>query len=48
MVNKLMAGQDKEDRLVAIRDANAVKKEDRTDRMEDYLEVIYELVQQKG
>src|SRR6476660_7134617 len=48
MVNKLMAGQDKEDRLVAIREANAVKKEDRTDRMEDYLEVIYELVEQKG
>src|SRR6476619_8248284 len=48
MVNKLMAGQDKEDRLVAIREANAVKKEERTDRMEDYLEIIYELVQQKG
>lgn len=35
-------------RLEAIRDANSVKKEDRTDRMEDYLEVIYELVEQKG
>jgi Mn-dependent DtxR family transcriptional regulator len=34
-------------RLEAIRDANSVKKEDRTDRMEDYLEVIYELVEQK-
>ena len=48
MINKLMTGPDKENRLVAIRDANSVKKEDRTDRMEDYLEVIYELVQQKG
>ena len=38
----------KENRLEAIRDANSVKKEDRTDRMEDYLEVIYELVEQKG
>lgn len=36
------------DRLEAIRDANSGKKEDRTDRMEDYLEVIYELVEQKG
>jgi Mn-dependent DtxR family transcriptional regulator len=35
-------------RLEAIRDANSAKKEDRTDRMEDYLEVIYELVEQKG
>ena len=48
MINKLMTGPDKENRLVAIRDANNVKKEDRTDRMEDYLEVIYELVEQKG
>ena len=48
MINKLMTGPDKGNRLVAIRDANSVKKEDRTDRMEDYLEVIYELVQQKG
>jgi Mn-dependent DtxR family transcriptional regulator len=38
----------KNDRLEAIRDANSAKKEDRTDRMEDYLEVIYELVEQKG
>ena len=37
MINKLMTGPDKENRLVAIRDANSVKKEDRTDRMEDYL-----------
>jgi Mn-dependent DtxR family transcriptional regulator len=38
----------KNNRLEAIRDANSAKKEDRTDRMEDYLEVIYELVEQKG
>ena len=43
-----MTGLDKENRLAAIRDANNVKKEDRTDRMEDYLEVIYELVEEKG
>ena len=36
------------DRLVAIREANSVKKDERTDRMEDYLEVIYELVEEKG
>ena len=35
-------------RLVAIREANSVKKDERTDRMEDYLEVIYELVEEKG
>jgi Mn-dependent DtxR family transcriptional regulator len=46
----------KSHRLESIRNAHNVKKEggggggveDRTDRMEDYLEVIYELVQQKG
>ena len=38
----------KDNRLEAIRDANSAKKEDRTDRMEDYLEVIFELVEQKG
>ena len=38
----------KGNRLEAIRDANSAKTEDRTDRMEDYLEVIYELVKQKG
>ena len=50
LMNKLseMTGLEKDNRLVAIRDANSVKKQDRTDRMEDYLEVIYELVQQKG
>lgn len=49
-MNKLteISGLDKDNRLLAIRDANSVKKQDRTDRMEDYLEVIYELVQQKG
>ena len=43
-----MTGLDKDNRLEAIRSANSVKKDDRTDRMEDYLEVIYELVQEKG
>lgn len=49
-MNKLseMTGLDKDNRLEAIRFANSVKKEDRTDRMEDYLEVIYELIQEKG
>jgi Mn-dependent DtxR family transcriptional regulator len=35
-------------RLESIRDANGAKREDRTTRMEDYLEVIYELIQEKG
>ncbi|MDP9490191.1 MAG: transcriptional regulator MntR [Thermoproteota archaeon] len=50
VMNKLseMTGLDKENRLEAIRYANSVKKEDRTDRMEDYLEVIYELIQERG
>ena len=50
LMNKLseMTGLDKDNRLQAIRYANSVKKEDRTDRMEDYLEVIYELIQEKG
>lgn len=50
MINKLdgVAGVQRYNRLDAIREANSVKKEDRTDRMEDYLEVIYELVEQKG
>ena len=38
----------KNTRLELIRDANGAKREDRTTRMEDYLEVIYELIQQKG
>jgi Mn-dependent DtxR family transcriptional regulator len=50
LINKLseMTELEKDNRLVAIRDANSVKKDHRTDRMEDYLEVIYELVQRKG
>ncbi len=50
LMNKLseVTGLDEDNRLSAIRDANSVKKQDRTERMEDYLEVIYELVQQKG
>ena len=38
----------KGNRLESIRNAHNVRKEERTDRMEDYLEVIYELIQQKG
>src|SRR5918911_4675914 len=42
-----------ENRLKSIRDAHDKKEgggqeQPRTDRMEDYLEVIYELIQQKG
>ena len=32
----------------SIRKVNSVQRKQRTDRMEDYLEIIYELVQQKG
>lgn len=35
-------------RLASIRDANKIERGSRTDRMEDYLEVVYELVHQKG
>ncbi|WP_337862036.1 transcriptional regulator MntR [Nitrososphaera sp.] len=35
-------------RLDSIRDAHNVEKASRTTRMEDYLEVIYELIQHKG
>jgi Mn-dependent DtxR family transcriptional regulator len=35
-------------RLSSIREANRTIRDERTDRMEDYLEVIYELVLQKG
>jgi Mn-dependent DtxR family transcriptional regulator len=36
-------------RLASIRDANRIGRwNSRTDRMEDYLEVVYELVHQKG
>lgn len=38
----------KGDRLESIRDAHNVEKMARTTRMEDYLEVIYELIQHKG
>lgn len=50
LMNKLneITGLEEDNRLDAIRDANSGKKEDRTDRMEDYLEVVYELVGQKG
>jgi hypothetical protein len=41
-----------ENRLKSIRSAhnkkNALQSQQQTDRMEDYLEVIYELIQQKG
>jgi Mn-dependent DtxR family transcriptional regulator len=47
--NKLYQGNRRhETRLTSIREANRTAKENRTDRMEDYLEVIYELVLQKG
>ena len=36
------------DRLESIRHAHNAKREERTDRMEDYLEVIYELIEQKS
>ncbi len=32
----------------SIRKVNSSQRRERTDRMEDYLEIIYELVQQKG
>ena len=35
-------------RLASIRDANRIVRGSGTDRMEDYLEVVYELVRQKG
>jgi Mn-dependent DtxR family transcriptional regulator len=36
------------DRLESIRHAHNVKREERTNRMEDYLEVIFELIKQKS
>ncbi|MGB7954960.1 MAG: winged helix-turn-helix transcriptional regulator, partial [Candidatus Nitrosopolaris sp.] len=43
---------DSDNRLKLIRDAHNVKEkvieEQHTDRMEDYLEVIYELIKKKG
>lgn len=41
-------GRREENRLAFIRDAHNVQKVARTTRMEDYLEVIYELITQKG
>jgi Mn-dependent DtxR family transcriptional regulator len=38
----------KAERLESIRDAHNAEKAVRTTRMEDYLEVIYELIQHKG
>ena len=38
----------KDSRLASIRGANNAKRPDCTYRMEDYLEIIYELVQDKG
>jgi len=40
--------KDEAGRLDSIRDAHSAKKGVRTTRMEDYLEVIYELIQHKG
>jgi Mn-dependent DtxR family transcriptional regulator len=40
--------EQKDHRLESIRDAHNVEKIARTTRMEDYLEVIYELIQHKG
>lgn len=40
--------QASETRLASIRVANRIIRGSRTDRMEDYLEVVYELVRQKG
>jgi len=44
---------DNDDRVKLIRDAHkleqrAIQKEQQTDRMEDYLDVIYELINKKG
>ena len=41
-------GRREGNRLGFIRDAHYAQKVDRTTRMEDYLEVIYELITQKG
>lgn len=38
----------KAERLESIRDAHNAEKGGRTTRMEDYLEVVYELIQHKG
>jgi Mn-dependent DtxR family transcriptional regulator len=49
---KARLDDDSENRLILIRNAHNVKEkaihEQHTDRMEDYLEVIYELIKKKG
>ena len=49
---KARSGVENDDRLKVIRDAHNTKRDaaqdQHTDRMEDYLEVIYELINQKG
>ena len=49
---KARSGSENDDRLKVIRDAHNTKRDEaqdqHTDRMEDYLEVIYELINQKG
>ena len=49
---KARSGSENDDRLKVIRDAHNAKRDaaqdQHTDRMEDYLEVIYELINQKG
>jgi len=48
-LNSVTRGDKDGNRLKSIREANSVRKGDaRTDRMEDYLEVIYELIEHKG
>jgi len=48
-LNSVTRGYKDGNRLKSIREANSVRKGDaRTDRMEDYLEVIYELIEHKG
>jgi Mn-dependent DtxR family transcriptional regulator len=50
LARKLKATADAQqgNRLESIRDAHNAQKMGRTTRMEDYLEVIYELIAQKG
>ena len=43
-----MANKKDASRLDSIRDAHSAEKVERTTRMEDYLEVIYELIEHKG
>ncbi|HET7147729.1 MAG TPA: transcriptional regulator MntR [Candidatus Nitrosopolaris sp.] len=49
---KARSGAENDDRLKVIRDVHNMKRDaaqdQHTDRMEDYLEVIYELIKQKG